>query len=64
MCGVFGQAFFRASRRSKGNSPRKRRPASMVAPPQVSRAPKPIPSRSAQTGSIWVVVMRVAARLW
>ena len=64
MCLVLGQAFFSASKRSNGNSLRKRRPASMVAPPQVSKDPKPMPSRMGATSSICSVRMRVAASDW
>ena len=62
MCGVLGAAFFRASSRSKGHSFKKRSPASMVAPPQVSRALKPMESRMGAMGSMSAVFMRVAAR--
>jgi hypothetical protein len=61
ICGVWGAAFLRVRRRSKGFSLRKRRQESMVAPPQVSRPWKPMPSRMGAAGSIWGVVMRVAA---
>ena len=60
-CGVLGAAFLRVRKRSKGFSLRKRRQESMVAPPQVSRPLNPIPSRMGAAGSIWAVVMRVAA---
>ena len=53
---VFGQAFLSVSSRSKGNSSKKRRPESMVAPPHVSRAPKPPVVERSQTGSICPVV--------
>jgi hypothetical protein len=36
----------------------------MVAPPQVSSPAKPARSRSAAAGSIWAVVIRVAASDW
>ena len=64
ICLVFGQAFFRASSLSKGNSPKKRRPASIVAPPHVSRALKPMLSSIGHAGSIIEVGMRVAASDW
>src|SRR5580658_2709538 len=62
--GVLGAAFLSVRKRSKGFSLRKRRQASMVAPPQVSRPLKPMPSRMGAAGSICWVLMRVAAMDW